>query len=163
MTITQAKLKAMFDYRDDGQLVSKFASSGNNNYAGRAIGWSAAKGYRHTKINGKTYRLHTLIWLWHHGEIPEMLDHINKNTSDNRIENLRIATPSQNAMNRKLFSNNTSGCRGVAWHKHQAKWFAYVDFNRRRKCLGYFDDLELADLVATEARAIYHGEFANVS
>jgi hypothetical protein len=170
MTITQAELKAKFDYRDDGQLVRKVSVMGPSGRIGSTIGFVLRdttrpdkQGYLATKIHGHHYCVHKLIWLWHYGEIPDQLDHINRDSLDNRIENLRPATASQNTMNRKLFSNNRSGCRGVSWNKRQNKWFAYVDVNKRRKNLGYFQDLELADLVATEARDLYHGEFANVS
>lgn len=168
MDVTQTQIKALFDYRDDGNLVRKVAVGGAAGQVGRVVGYylgdttRPGKGYRATKIGGKHYCVHRLIWLWHHGDMPENLDHINRNSLDNRIENLRVASASENMMNRKLFSNSTSGCRGVSWHKQRGVWWAYVDCNKRRKSLGYFEDLELADLVATEARAKFHGQFATL-
>jgi hypothetical protein len=161
--LTQAIVREMFDYREDGNLIRRYAMMGNGNYAGRVIG-TKPKGtrsdrYSSTKINGQHWSVHKLIYLYHYGVIPQHLDHINQNSSDNRIENLRIATVSQNMCNRKIFANNTSGCKGVSWHKKQSRWFVYVDVNKKRKNIGYFDNLELADLVATEARNLYHGAF----
>jgi hypothetical protein len=161
MILTQDTLKDMFDYREDGNLIRKHATMGNGNYAGKTVGWADNKGYVSTKIHGASYRVHRLIWMWHYGELPEQLDHINGCKSDNRIENLRLASNSENMMNRKTFKNNSSGCKGVSWHQKNQKWFVYVDVNKRRKNIGYFDDLELAELVATEAREKYHGKFAN--
>jgi len=99
--------------------------------------------------------------LYHHGVVPEQLDHINRDTSDNRIENLRPANICQNARNRGLFSNNTSGCKGVAWDKTASKWISYVSVNKKHTKLGAFDDLELAELVSIEARDLYYGKYAN--
>jgi hypothetical protein len=164
-TLTQEMVCAMFDYREDGNLVRRYATMGNGNYAGRVIG-TKPKGtrssrYSTTKINGNHWCVHKLIYLHQHGVVPDQLDHINMDSSDNRIENLRVATSSENACNRKLFSSNTSGCKGVSWHKRQARWFAYVDVGNKRKSIGYFDDIESANLAATKARDLYHGLYAN--
>ena len=164
--ISQEQVKELFDYAESGNLIRKKATLGPGGQAGRPIGsflgdtTRPGKGYVATKIKGKHYCVHKLIWLWHYGNMPACLDHINRNTLDNRIENLRIASASENMMNRKTFKNSASGCRGVSWHKKHSKWWAYVDVNKNRRSLGYFDDLELADLVATEARAKFHGQFS---
>jgi HNH endonuclease len=82
-------------------------------------------------------------------------DHINGNTLDNRRENLRVATQSQNNMNRKRFSNNTSGHPGVAFHKGHGRWVAYIQVNHVRRTLG-----ESADLAeAIRMRKAAEGEF----
>jgi hypothetical protein len=62
--------------------------------------------------------------------------------------------------NRKLFKNNTSGVKGVSWDKIHNKWSVYVGVNRKIKQIGYFEDLEFAELVSQEARLKYHGAFA---
>jgi hypothetical protein len=165
-SITQQQLKELFDYREDGNLVRKTSIAGNGNTAGRVVGHKPKHitrncRYASTKINGQHYSVHKLIYMWHTGVWPEQLDHINKDSLDNRIENLRLATTSQNASNRKLFTSNTSGVKGVSWHKAQKKWFVYVDVNKERKNIGYFDDFELAELVAIEARDKFHGAYAN--
>jgi hypothetical protein len=163
--VTQQMLHDLFEYRADGNLIRKHAARGKGNCAGAVVGYrpkviSRQNRYVSTKISGQHWCVHKLIYMYHFGEMPQQLDHINQNTLDNRIENLRPATSSQNCANRSLFSNNTSGCRGVSWNKRNKKWFVYVDFNKRRKNIGYFDDLDFADLVATEARDLYHGEYA---
>lgn len=72
------------------------------------------------------------------------VDHINGDRSDNRKPNLRICTTSQNFMNRSKYNCNKSGHRGVYWNKHipNPKWVAYITINKKRKHLGYFDNLE---------------------
>ena len=162
--LTQAIVREMFEYREDGKLIRRHSARGNGNYAGRVIGTTPdgtrANRYSSTKIHGQHWCVHKLVYLYHHGVVPEQLDHINGDSSDNRIENLRVADTGQNARNRTLFANNKSGCKGVIWHKRVKKWQTYVDTSKCRKHLGYFEDLELADLVATEARDLYHGAFA---
>jgi len=64
------------------------------------------------KLAVEHWMVHKLIYLWHHGFVPEQLDHINRDTTDNRIENLRPADTANNAQNRRLFANNKSGCKG---------------------------------------------------
>ena len=164
--INQDQLKQLFDYREDGNLVRKVATKGQANFVGSIVGCkpksiSRNNRYTTTKIKGQHYSVHKLIYLWHTGVWAEQLDHINKDSLDNRIENLRQATSAQNASNRKIFTSNTSGVKGVSWHKVQKKWFVYVDVNKKRKNVGYFSDFELADLVAIEARDKYHGVYAN--
>ena len=169
-TLSQQRAKDLFDYHQDGYLIRKVSGGGRSNKAGDKVGNYCSKNlgqrnarYVTTKINGQHWCVHKLIFLWHHGYVPEQLDHINRNTLDNRIENLRPATASQNASNRKLFSNSTSKAKGVSWVSYRNKWFVYVDINKKRKNIGYFDDFEIAELVAIEAREKYHGAYANHS
>lgn len=162
--LTQALVREIFDYRTDGKLIRRHSIMGNGNHAGVVVG-TVPKGtrsnrYSTTKVHGQHWCVHKLIYLYHHGVVPEQIDHINRDTADNRIENLRPSNSSENACNRKIFSNNSSGCKGVSWHKAQHRWFVYVNINKKRKNIGYFDDFELADLVSTEARDLYHGKYA---
>ena len=112
-------------------------------------------------IDGKYYKNHRLIFLWNYGFLPKYIDHINGNPADNRIENLRAASLSQNQFNRKKSSTSTTGCKNVFFNKKDKKWVVKIRVNGTRKHLGTFSNLELADLVATEARDLYHKEFAN--
>lgn len=155
--ITQAKLKELVLYVD-GQLIRK--KSRAKHPAGVPIGCKMQKGIG-TKIGGQFYRLHRLIYLYHHGYIPEQIDHINRNCFDNRIENLRPATSSQNASNRKRFSNNKSGLKGVCWHKRIQKWGVSCSVHGKQKHYGYFGDLLSAASKAFAVRTQLHGQFAN--
>jgi hypothetical protein len=101
-----------------------------------------------------------LIFLLEHGYLPKEIDHINGDRPDNRIENLREATRRENPYNQGMCKNNTSGFRGVSWHNHSKAWLVRLCVNGKSKIIGYFKDLELAGLVADEARALHHGKFA---
>ena len=158
--ITQERLKELFDYQD-GQLIWKVKKARANK--GDIAGCDApAKGimYRQTKIDGKQHRVHCLVFLLHHGYFPKQVDHIDGNCLNNRIENLRAADASSNALNSKLKSSNTSGSKNVYWHTEANKWFVRFTLKNKTHSFGMYDDLELADLVATEVRNKFHGQFA---
>jgi hypothetical protein len=87
------------------------------------------------------------------------VDHINMNTLDNRKENLRIATRSQNQFNRNKQSNNTSGYKGVYWHRQKAKWDSIIIVNKKRIFLGSYSTPEEAYNAYREAALEMHGEF----
>jgi len=90
---------------------------------------------------------------------PMYVDHINGDKLDNRKLNLRLCTNSQNAMNRKLQNNNTSGSVGVSWSKSVQKWCAYIKINQKRIHLGVFDDINEAIKVRKNAEILYFKEF----
>lgn len=159
MEITQELLHKLFEYKN-GILFWKIRPA-NNIHIGAKAGSLHHTGYYQVRINWKFYRTHRLIFLFHHGYLPKFIDHINGIKHDNRIENLRVASPSQNCHNRRVNKNNTSGVKGVTWHKRDKKWYVRVGILGNLKSFGYYDDLELAELVAIEARNKYHGDFAN--
>lgn len=112
-------------------------------------------------INKRKYRAHRLAWLYVHGKWPENdIDHINRNPVDNRIENLREATRTENNFNKKIPLHNKSGFKNVSWNKFRNKWGARIKIKNKYQHLGLFDCIELANLVASEHRDKYHGEFA---
>jgi hypothetical protein len=152
-------LQKIFDYKN-GQLIRK-VDSARLAKAGSFAGFLDEKsGYYRVGVKGKTYLVHRVIFFLHHGFLPEFLDHINGIRTDNRIENLRVATKQQNCQNRAKHRNNSSGLKNVSWHKERKKWGVSIHVHERKRHFGYFEDLELADLVSQEARDKYHGQFA---
>ena len=91
------------------------------------------------------------------------VDHINSYGLDNRRENLRICTTTENAKNRKINKNNTSGYKGVHWHKTANTWQVYLACNKKRIHIGHFTCLIKAAKAYDEAARKYHGEFANTN
>lgn len=87
-------------------------------------------------------------------------DHINRNPLDNRRENFRPATDSENTRNRNLPSNNSSGVIGVTWHKWSQKWMVRIEVNKKSIYLGKFVDKNEAIVTRLYAEAKYFGEFA---
>ena len=161
MSEIQDRLNELLEYRD-GKVYWK-VDRGSRKCKGKEAGTDHGKGYKALRIRelGGSMLLHRVIWIMHHGDAPEMLDHINNDKSDNRIENLRPATRVQNGYNRAGTSINTTGVKNVSWVKRNKKWGVNISVNGKRKWIGLFEDLELADLVAQEVRHKYHGQYAH--
>lgn len=158
-TTLQEKFNEAFEYKEG----SLFWKVGNTNAIkiGQEVGTEFPRGYRRVSLAGKIYTVHRVIWTMFHGTPPKEIhiDHINGNASDNKIENLRLATNSQNCCNRRMKPNNT-GIKNVSFIKECQKYRVALQANKKRKFFGYYEDLELAEFVALEARNKYHGEFA---
>jgi hypothetical protein len=157
--ITKELLHELFKYKD-GNLYWKVFRSPKVNIGTLAGGVHKPTGYYHIQLENKKYKIHRLIFLMHYGYLPKEIDHIDGNPANNKIENLREATRQQNCCNTKLKKLNTSGVKNVHLHKPTNKWLVQLMVNGKKKYFGLYDDLELADLVATEARDKYFGEFA---
>lgn len=99
------------------------------------------KGYLRGRFLYKKYLAHRVVWAISHGAWPNgQIDHVNGNRSDNRIENLRDVTPSENARNSAIGVNNTSGTIGVCWDKRIKKWSARTYIDGGCQNLGSFVD-----------------------
>lgn len=141
---------SLFVYKD-GDLYGK---------DGKKAGRVDSQGYVVVRVKGKDVRAHRVIFCMHHGFVPSFVDHADGNKTNNKIENLRQCSISENSTNKKLGANNTSGAKGVSWHKATGKWQVNISVNKRQRNFGYFEDFEFAELVAVEARNKYHGCFA---
>ena len=148
--ITQQRLRELFVYQN-----------GNLFRYGKIAGSVNKRGYCCIYVDGKIYKAHRLVFLYHHGYLSKQIDHIDGNKLNNNIANLRVANNSVNMMNRGVMRNNTSGCKGVFWDKEFSKWRVAIGVNKKLKSFGRFVDKELADLVAVMAREKYHKEYAN--
>ena len=89
-------------------------------------------------------RQHRIVWALVHGRRPTQIDHEKGVEAGNGIGNLREATTSENAQNRKKRADNTSGFSGVTWHKRTRKWHGRIKIDGHRIHLGDFDTPELA-------------------
>ena len=114
-----------------------------------------------TQIGERKYLVHRLIFLYHKGYLPECIDHINGNYLDNRIENLRESSISENQWNCKLREDNTSGHKNVHYNKSRNIWFTRFQINGKSITRGYFKNKEDAIKLAKQTREELHGEFCN--
>jgi hypothetical protein len=87
-----------------------------------------------------TFLLHRLLFYWHHGYLPKLVDHKDTNSQNNKIENLRQLNSSGNKRNSKKKENCTSKYKGVYWHKKHKKWVAQLCLNYKINHIGYFDN-----------------------
>lgn len=130
--------------------------------SGRVAGYIREDGYKFIRFCGKLYRAHRLAWYFVYGYFPEKeIDHIDGNPRNNIISNLRECSSTQNKYNTKIRKDNTSGVKGIHWYKKYAKWQVNINYDKNRKCIGYFDNLFDACCAIFSARNKYHGEFMN--
>ncbi len=109
------------------------------------------------RINKRTILMSRLIM-----NAPENLevDHISGNRLDNQRSNLRLATSSQNKMNRGPRKDNKCGYKGVSWHKQNKKWTSRIMANGKYQHLGLFDNILDAVEAYNSAAKKYFKEFA---
>ncbi len=144
--LTQEILKSIVEYDSETGMFrwKKRLQKRKNDWFS---GYLQTDGYMQLRILNKMYMSHRLAWLYIHGKFPEnIIDHINKNKSDNRIVNLREATHSQNQQNTDKKSNNKSGYKGVAYEKIAKKWRAQISIKGKRIHIGYFNTPEEASI-----------------
>lgn len=121
--------------------------------------WSFSKRYLQARIDDKIQYLHILIAKRMGLDPSKQIDHIDRNPSNNYEANLREATKSQNAMNCKKHSNNTSGVTGVDWHKRSQKWRARISIDGKLIHLGLFKHKKDAIMARRKAEIKYFGEY----
>jgi len=155
--ITQAYLQERYKYLD-GNLY--FAKKGFGIIKGSKAGCVKKNGYVNIRIKQKMLKLHRVIFLFHHGYMPEYIDHIDGNPSNNKIENLRAANASQNAWNAQLRKDNVTGIKGVGFNKRSGKFRARIAVNKKTIHLGHFIDIKDAEAAVKNARQTYHKEFS---
>lgn len=117
-------------------------------------------GYSVVFIKGKSYLTHRIIFLMFKGYLPKQLDHKDCNKLNNKIDNLREATPSQNQWNQRTYANNRTGVKGVGFHKKTNKFRARCQIYGKQYHLGVFDTVEQAQKVVENFRTQQHGNYA---
>jgi hypothetical protein len=155
--LTQEALHSLFRYDSRTGHFYRLRATGGTR-VGEQAGRKTADRYRRISINGRSYLASRLAWFYIYGGWPKNeIDHINHDTSDDRIDNLREATRSQNCFNSNL-SKNISGYRGVS-HNY-AKWKAIINIGKKRFYLGTFETREEAAEAYNRAAKEMFGEFA---
>jgi len=140
--ITQGLVRGLFLHEPfTGWLIRRKRTAHGTN-RGDIVGCPNTQGHLQVRIHSVRYYVHQLVWLYHYGFIPKLIDHINQDPSDNRIENLRIADKSLNAINTGLPSHNTSGYKGVWFCNTKKRWIATIERNGIRKKLGQFKHIQ---------------------
>lgn len=158
--LTHEELLSLLYYCSESGIFTWISDRGNQINKGNEAGGVNQEGYIEIKLFQRRYKAHRLAWFYMTGKWPEVIDHINRERSDNRFCNLRECSVQQNSCNTGMSHRNTSGYRGVSKHKQSGKWKVDVKVNGRKLFFGLYEDIELAGLVAEEARAKFHGSYA---
>lgn len=157
--LTAEKLREVLSYNPmTGEFLWLIKS--NSRAIGSIAGTLDAKGYCCIKINQCVYKAHRLAWLYVYGVWPtKRLDHFDGVKNNNRLTNLREATPTQNLFNTGLCSSNTSGFKGVSFYKRVGMFVASARINGKKKHLGFHATAELASEAYQAAAKEHHGTF----
>lgn len=130
--------------------------------ANTPAGTPSSSGYILLCINGKRYLAHRIAYKMVYGADPQgILDHIDGDMTNNRIANLRVANSVENQGNSRRPKHNTSGFKGVYWHKGDERWAAQIKKGRSKIWLGGFATKEEAAAAYEAAAKEYFGDFAN--
>jgi hypothetical protein len=136
----------------------------NKRFAHKRAGSVDSKGYIVVRIQLQIFKAHRIVWMMHNGVIPDemQVDHIDGDKANNKIENLRLATSSQNRFNVTKRADNTTGFKGVCHDKRRNKWSAEIRAKGKRYKLGRFASPELAHAAYCEAAKRLHGDFVRL-
>jgi hypothetical protein len=166
-TLTQQRLKEVLDYDPETGVFRWKERISIRIMVGEVAGQiRPSAGYWFIGIDGYAYRAHRLAWLYMTGEFPPPgveIDHKDTDRTKNSWLNLRLATRSQNNANWKAPRHNTSGLKGVCFHKGAQKWCAQIHKDRKRIYLGLFLSKEEAKAVHDAKAVELYGEFARAA
>jgi hypothetical protein len=176
---TISYLRECFDHdRERGELKwrlrplhhfphARACNAWNTRYATKPVGYLTNAGRLATKIDGRGYLLHRVIWALLNDldmvDVPDEIDHKDMVPTNNAEANLRAATHSQNQGNRRAYKNNTSGHKGVSWHKATQKWVAQIGINGKRTRIGLFENINDARDAYVAAANDNFGTFARAA
>lgn len=162
-TLTQERVRHFLDYHPEtGEFFYK--NRFHQKLNGKPVKGTLLGGYFAISIDGKIRVAHRLAWLYMTGCTPtETIDHKDVNKLNNRWDNLRLASRSQNKANCRKRVDSTSPYKGVYWGARQRKWGAHISCQGKRYHLGYFFKAEDASAAYMAAATKLFGEFARVA
>jgi hypothetical protein len=145
--LSRDRLCELLDVNIDHGIFTWKHTMGGKAKKGQEAGSLTVNGYVAISIDQKDYLAHRLMWMYVYGDFPLLnIDHIDRDKTNNRPVNLRLATNKQNAENTSLKSKNSSGHRGVFFRKHLKKnpWHVSIMSNKKTIHIGYFPTLDSA-------------------
>lgn len=158
--MNKKRLHELVSYDPETGIFIRKVNSGTA-IEGDVAGGKCGNGYILISLDGKQYSAHRLAWMYMHGSWPaKLIDHINGDKTDNRIQNLREATHFNNICNKKATSK--SGFKGVTFWKRNGSWKAQCQVRGVNKHLGYYKTPEEAHAAYVDYAKQHHGEFLNV-
>src|ERR1700754_9060 len=162
--LTANYIRSVLCYDQETGVFTNRITRSANAKAGWISGCINSKGYRIIRFGKRNYYANRLAWLYVHGVWPSgMIDHADRDTLNDRISNLRDATRSQNGGNAERRIDNTSGKKGVTWHKRMKRYQVCIQVNGIRKHLGSFKNIEAAAQAYDAAASKMFDEFARTN
>ena len=156
--LTQQRLHELLKY-DPETGVFTWNVTRSTIKAGSHAGTYDRRGYLRISIDSVVYAAHRLAWLYTHGVWPSgVIDHINRNTSDNRLCNLRDTNQYVNTQNACTRKDSPVGLRGVTRHPHSKKWRARIQAGGKPVELGSFNTIEAAAAAYAAAASVLHAK-----
>lgn len=157
-SLTAERARQLLSYDPETGEIRRRERSSNSVHVGDVAGYEhPVKHYIYLYVDGSRYFAHRIAWLIHYGEWPKgLIDHINRERTDNRIANLRDADAETNSQNIGNIRSNTSGLAGVSWMTKAHKWRAQISVNRKVIYLGLFDSKEEAHATYLQAKRQAH-------
>lgn len=163
MTVKAEQIRQLLAYDPATGIFTWRVKASRKTVIGAVAGCKIAAGYTVIGIGGKLYYAHQLAWLYQTGEWLDRIDHRDGNGGNNRWLNLRPASAQQNALNSRRATSNTSGFKGVSWHKKAGKWSAYIILDGRKQHLGLHSTAEAAHAAYMTAASAAQPEFARAA
>lgn len=161
-TITQDQLKELLYYNPETGEFTWIKARSNRIPVGKIAGFNLGR-YRAIEINGQSYLVHRLAWLYTTGSWPvDQIDHKDGDRGNNKFSNLRQATHSQNSMNCKKYANNSTGVKGVRWSKRSNQYIATIMVRNKSIHLGCYHSISLAKIAYQSASSFYHRDFGRI-
>lgn len=162
--LTAERLRELFSYNPDTGEFVRLVRTSARGPLGPVRGSLNSAGYPRVFIDGRSYLMHRLAFLYMTGRWPaEELDHRDGDPSNYRWANLREATRAQNCQNMRRSKKNKSGLKGASFNRQHGTWVGSIAADGTQIMLGRFDTAEAAHAAYCEAARRLHGEFARVA
>ena len=157
--ITHEQLKSIIHYHAETGIFTRIKSVRKPSIGVMNLALTE-KGYLRIVLLNKSYLSHRIAWFYVTRAWPKnQIDHINNIKVDNRLTNLREANNSQNQKNAGLRNDNSSGYKGVNYHKITGKWRAQIRINSKKTHLGLYTTAEDASRAYEAGAKLHHGDF----
>jgi hypothetical protein len=157
--------KAIFDHLryDPNTGLFWWIKPGLARQMGRPVGTNK-EGYTIIGFQNGLYYAHRLAWYFMKRRWPKkQIDHRDRDRSNNKWKNLRLATSAEQRHNSGMRSDNTSGYKGACWAKKERRWLASIGLKGKNKFLGYYPTAKAAHAAYAIAAKKYRGEFARTA
>jgi len=163
-TLTLERLKSVLSYDSQTGIFVWRVQLGWKGRAGSPAGTRHARGYTHIMVDQKLHLAHRLAWFYVTGNWPkDKIDHIDCDRANNRFDNLREATASQNSQNSKKREGKASKLKGVSWHVRNRKWESRIKRDGKQIRLGLYGTEEEAHAAYCKAASELFGSYARVA